>query len=261
MLTLIELMAVDMFWGLVMHKEEVVVTPIGNFILPEEKEYGACYLATRNSLSWEESTIEFIKNNANYGSVISGGVYIGTLLPGISKYCKSVYGFEPNTNNYNLSLKNISLNNLNNVFIYSLALVESSGTYRMLIKGDQKAWHGDFLSGDAPLGEKSFISSDASGECILGISIDEVVAFFDLKDISIIQLSLEGSECNAILGAQKTIFDQMPIIISRQKLTKNLPDCYEESKFTVGTDINKEDLKFNFNSYIYYVPLIHGLLK
>lgn len=171
------------------------------YYIPENAEHRPACQSILHNQQWELETLDLIKKilNKHPGNIIHAGTFFGDMLPFFSsivdEFC---YAFEPVLENYIMAKLCVSKNNLTNVILQNMALYSNLNTKFMEIKNKDNLDHGG----------SSFITDD--GNYIINtITID----LLDLKNISIIHLDLEGSEYDALLGAQKTISKYKPTII------------------------------------------------
>ena len=143
--------------------------------------------------------------------IIHAGMFFGDILPGLASALapgRTIYGFEPNPENFVCAQWTALLNALTNVVIHNVGLgeVQKSGRMRMFE-------HGRAIGGGshiiAHLCEAEEDNADMRSVKI--VVIDEIVPSH--ADVGIIQLDIEGYEKFALLGGLTTIRKCRPIII------------------------------------------------
>lgn len=174
--------------------------------------------ATQKILSgevWEPETLQFMSRHCGTGDLIHAGTYFGDFIPALSRACApnaKVWAFEPNPENYRCALITTTLNNLHNVEITNAGLGSQEGSMPMLV-ADQ--------TGRALGGASQLIESDSYVEeqivRVKILKIDDVIPAD--RNISIIQLDVEGFEQPALAGAIATIKRCKPVLI-----LENLPN-------------------------------------
>jgi len=131
---------------------------------------------------------------------IDGGAYIGDSAMILQEYDpRRIYAFEPLSENYDLLLKTIKLNNLSQIVVP----IKKALGLRRESKHIVSLNSGSFISD---------IFDQEMGQTTEVISIDEFVDEKDL-DVGLIKLDVEGYELDTILGAEKTIKRFKPVMI------------------------------------------------
>jgi len=166
---------------------------------------------------YEPRTIEFIMSHCQDGDIVHAGTYFGDFLPALSRSCTpdaKIWAYEPNPENYRCAIMTLCINGLENVELKNAGLGERQHSNVMVTTNSQ----------GIPLGGASRIISghlkNFSGgkeEKIQIVTIDDQVPVD--RNISIIQLDVEGYEKEVLSGAINTIKRCLPIII-----LENLPD-------------------------------------
>lgn len=145
---------------------------------------------------------------ARPGSLIHAGTFYGDMIPSFAKKCPSiVYAFEPVLENYILAKLCVSTNNIQNVALFNAGLGESIGTALVEFE-DASGLHKGGLSQMA-----------ASGQPTTLVTIDSL----SIKDLSVLQLDVEGFELPALIGARTTIERHQPTVL----IEDNSGNCAE----------------------------------
>jgi FkbM family methyltransferase len=138
------------------------------------------------------------------GSMVHAGTFFGDMLPSFSRKTPgTVYAFEPVLENYLLARTATIENDLQNVILMHAGLGTSPGLARI-------ETHGRFRH----RGGSSQIVAHAEKQTfrvqpISLVSIDQ----FDIGDLSLIQLDVEGYEMPVLQGAVESIKKHQPVIV------------------------------------------------
>lgn len=156
----------------------------------------------------EPETVEWIEGFDKNDIVYDVGACVGQFSLIMSKYAKEVYAFEPATFNFNLLTKNIIYNFKkglidNNIIPLNIALSSKSRldifNYNSLREGSSShslSWARDSVGNEfAP----------AFSQKMFSISIDDLIALFNLPVPNHIKIDVDGTEHDIIEGAKKTL--------------------------------------------------------
>jgi len=156
---------------------------------------------------YEPRTVEFLRANCGAGDIVHAGTYFGDFLPALSRACLGmVWAFEPNLENYRCARITALLNDLSNVELRRAGLGAANGALPLVtVDADGLARGGSstFMNGGS--------SQPGQMEIVPVVSIDEAVP--EDRQVSIIQLDVEGFEQPALAGALKTIARCRPVIV------------------------------------------------
>jgi FkbM family methyltransferase len=131
---------------------------------------------------------------------IDGGAYIGDSAIVLQEYNpRRIYAFEPLSENYDLLLETIKLNNLSQIVVPIKKALGLRKESKHIVSLKSASFISDIFDQDV-------------GQTIEVISIDEFVNEKDLE-IGLIKLDVEGYELDTILGAEKTIKRFKPIMV------------------------------------------------
>jgi FkbM family methyltransferase len=181
---------------------------------------------------YEPETIQYIIDNCGIGDVIQAGAYFGDFLPGIAKHISKnsqVWTFEPSSEYYRCAKITILINNLNNVNLFEVGLGEEKSQVQLQIETED----------GRRLGGASRIIDSKKGKFV-DITIETLDSMIpEDRNISIIQLDLEGFEIPALKGAINIIKRCKPILIleilSHNDILAN--DWFKENILSLGYEI------------------------
>lgn len=185
----------------------VAYNKYGGYLTPLSSQHRPAVQKILNGQVYEPDTIQFMVNNCGKGDIIHAGTFFGDFLPALSSAISSnsyVWAFEPSKENYRCAKITTMINELDNVKLFNSGLGETSKTSKMVIK----------TNNGVNLGGASRILDENEN---IGTMIDvDVVKIDDMvgeRDISIIQLDVEGYEQQALAGAIETIKRCKPLLI------------------------------------------------
>lgn len=187
---------------------------------------------------YEPETIKFIISNCGNGDVVHAGTYFGDFLPALSKGAapgSKIWAFEPNPENYRCATITLEINNAANVVLTNAGL---GAKYEdlLVLTADK---NGISLGGGSRIVTKD--SKEAAvAERVQIVTIDDMVG--PDRNVSIIQLDVEGHEKEAIAGASKIIKSCRPIIILEVLPNSTLleSDWFSENILTLGYRKNND---------------------
>ncbi len=181
---------------------------------------------------YEPATIQYIIDNYGTGDIIQAGAYFGDFLPGIAKNITSkaqVWTFEPSPEYYRCAEITILINNLKNVHLFQVGLGAEKAQVQLQIETED----------GRHLGGASRIIDSKKGKFV-PITIETLDSMIpEDRNISIIQLDLEGFEIPALKGAINIIKRCKPILIleilSHNDILAN--DWFKENILSLGYEI------------------------
>lgn len=180
----------------------------GAYCVPSSSSHRPAAQAILGGLVHEPDTIEYILENCKEGDIVQAGAYFGDFLPALSRSCgenAKIWSFEPSSENYRCARITLELNGIENVELHNIGLGSEES------EGDLRIRYGD---GSASGGGSKIIdssSTEGSFEKVRIRPIDEVIG--DEREVSIIQLDVEGYEIDALSGGMKTILRCKPVLI------------------------------------------------
>ena len=163
---------------------------------------------------YEPETIEYLIANCGSGDIVHAGTYFGDFLPAVAKNIAQgaiLWAFEPNKENYECANITILINRLHNVVLHNAGLgCENKQSYVVTSSANGKA-----------LGGLSKIADDeTSQQAVSIITVDDAIG--SERNISVIQLDVEGYEEEVLKGSIATIRRCLPIIIVEVSPTSTL---------------------------------------
>ena len=167
---------------------------------------------------YEEYESELILRNINKNSVaVDVGANIGYYTLLLAKICKKVYAFEPDKMCFEILLKNIKENNLDNVVAINKAVSDEAGEV-------------DFVVDEENLGNHKIVTSNMKQVTRINtIKLDDEI----MEKIDLIKIDTQGWEPKVILGAKRIIKKYKPIIFMEYS-----PQSYKENNLDSKGMIN-----------------------
>lgn len=159
---------------------------------------------------WEAETIQFLATHCQGGDVVHAGTYFGDFLPALSCAVDAdakVWAFEPNPENYRCACVTVFVNELQSVELTNAALGERPGVLPLVTRGVQ----GASLGGASRIAQAGGRRDDKRSVDVRVVTIDEMVP--SDRQVSVIQLDVEGFERQALAGALATIRRSKPILV------------------------------------------------
>ena len=169
-----------------------------------------------NNQFYEAETSQFIGGILEQGDCfVDIGSHIGyfSLLAAslVGKYGK-VLAFEPDQTNYNHLIENLALNKFENVTAYNVAMGSEVKKTEFFVNLDNDGGHALWDVGLHPFNVKS--QAQKTTREIQLMTLDRIIQTQGLKNVKVIKIDTEGSECNILRGALNTMLDHnVPFII------------------------------------------------
>jgi FkbM family methyltransferase len=190
-------------------KCKVSYNKYGGYCVPLSSHHRPAAQKILSNDVYEPKTIKYILSNCNNGDVIHAGTYFGDFLPALAKGVATdakIWAFEPNPENFRCARITLEINDIANTVLTNAGLGDKHET--LLVKTIDD--NGRALGGASQIiTDKS--NDSAGAESVQIVTVDDEVE--SDRDVSIIQLDVEGHEKEALTGALKTIRRCLPIII------------------------------------------------
>lgn len=139
-----------------------------------------------------------------------------------------IISFEPTKSTYELGLKTMELNNLQDI------------TYENLALGDKTETSLVHIHDDCPGANRLICSEDKQQESCQTVTLDSYIEKHNLK-VGLIKTDVEGFEPNLLEGALKTITEQKPILLI--SIYHNYNDFYKIKPYLESLNLG---YKFDF---------------
>lgn len=188
----------------------VAYNEYGGYCIPRESIHRPAAQAVMRGEIWEPDTIEFIINNCANGDVVHAGTYFGDFLPRLSlEVAKTaqIWAFEPNPINFRCAEITILLNRLTNVTLCNAGLGEITGKASLQV-ADIK---GKAMGGSSTINNNKNLAGLSKHELIGLTKLDDAIP--RNREITVIQLDVEGYELQALQGAIGIISNCKPLLI------------------------------------------------
>ncbi|MES5943912.1 MULTISPECIES: FkbM family methyltransferase [unclassified Bacillus cereus group] len=225
-----------------------------------------------NNNKWEEYTFnildKFLNKDSNYLDI---GAWVGPTVLYAANLAKHVYAIEPDPIAFQELNNNLHLNPLVSpkITLIQAALSPQTGTTN-LYKGNE---YGDSTS--------SLIPANSDHACVVNcITIDELITTYNIKNLNLIKIDIEGSEYKLIPSMKKFLEIKKPTLYlslhppflrktliqqytckneleyNYNKINKNLIESLHMYKYIYdinGNRINKEKLlnETNFQEFLF----------
>jgi FkbM family methyltransferase len=156
---------------------------------------------------YEPATIELVAAHCGTGDIVHAGTYFGDLLPAFSRCLApeaKVWAFEPNPESYRCARVTLELNGLTNVALAHAGLGAVVG------RGAIQTTDGS----GRPLGGCSqVVAAGVAAGCqpVEIVTVDATIS--PDRNVSVIQLDVEGHEVPALTGALATIRRCRPLLV------------------------------------------------
>jgi FkbM family methyltransferase len=206
----------------------VAYNKYGGYFTPISSQQRPAVQKILNGTVYEPETISYIRDNCSKGDIIHAGTFFGDFLPGISSALAAeakIWAFEPNTENFQCAKITCMINQLGNVNLFNAGLGDRKTKSQMVIKSVKGINLGgeSYISNKKPEGETIDIDI---------VKIDDIIP--SKREISILQLDVEGYEKQALIGAMETIKRNRPIIILEDNNNIIESDWFNHNILTLG---------------------------
>jgi FkbM family methyltransferase len=160
----------------------------------------------------EPRQIEFILNRCGTGDIVQAGAFFGDYLPALSSGVAEegiVWAFEPNPRSFFLAQKTIELNGITNVRLHNCVLHDEPGKVDLVVEQGTGKPLGGMTHVARP--ENNRKTTPGRTVSVDAKTLDEVIP--SDRNVSIIQLDVEGHEIHALRGAVETVKRNRPILM------------------------------------------------
>ncbi|WP_299619793.1 FkbM family methyltransferase [Pelagibius sp.] len=188
----------------------IAYTENGGFCVPLSSRHRPAARTILQGGVYEPETIAFLTDNCGGGDIVHAGAYFGDFLPALSRACAAgaqVWAFEPNPENFRCADVTCAINGLNNVHLMNSGLGPARARAVMQVRDRT----GRALGGSSQVVEEAGGLSDRLTTAVDLVALDDVVP--SDRQVSVIQLDVEGFEQQALAGAVKTIARCLPILV------------------------------------------------
>lgn len=156
---------------------------------------------------YEPLTIEYMLRNCGDGDIVQAGAFFGDFIPALALNCAKttkIWAFEPHPISYTAAVETCRLNSIRNTALLNTGLSNRSEFATMQISSDK------VLLG----GGSSITNRCQPGGTVCTIktcTLDTVIPA--TRNVTILQLDVEGHELEALEGAGQLIARCHPIVI------------------------------------------------
>ncbi len=150
--------------------------------------------------------------------VIDVGGHIGLFSLYASQFCKHgiIYSFEPVKENYQLLLDNITLNNLNQIKPFNLAVSSSNSSVKLYLNDDE-AGH-------------SMFSESSKTITVNSTSLQRIFDDNNIENCNFLKLDCEGTEYEILQNLPTSYFDKIEKLIIEYHMADSHPELLEKLK-------------------------------
>lgn len=220
----------------------VAYNKYGAYCMPVSSQHRTLNQKILKGQVFEPDTIQFMVENAKDGDIVHAGTFFGDFLPAISRGISDkakIWAFEPNPESYRCTQITMMLNNIQNVSLLNAGLGEAPSVINLTTK-DKK---GVSLGGSSTIAKQD--REAGTTEQIDVLTIDGSVP--KDRNISILQLDIEGFEKQALMGALETIKRCKPILILEDDHGFTKSDWFKDNILSLDYNIDK---KLHYNQVI-----------
>lgn len=142
--------------------------------------------------------------------VIDIGGHIGLFTIYASHFCKrgKIFTFEPVKENYKILRENISINNLQNVSAFNVAVSDKNDRIKIYLNDNDQAAHSIFENGH------NFIETDS-------LSLKEIMDLNSIDKCDLVKLDCEGAEYEILRALPQDYFKKIDKICLEYHLIQN----------------------------------------
>lgn len=213
----------------------IAYNKFGGYFLPLQSIHRPASQATLRGIVWENETIDYLVNNCEGGDIIHAGTYFGDFLPALSQACDEnnfIWAFEPNQENFRCAEITCLINKLENVNLYNAGLgALNSSAFMNTLDSEGKS-----LGGSSKVIESDSNMDSSYLEKVKIVSLDTIIP--QERNISVLQLDIEGYEKEALMGAIDILKRCRPILLLENPLPD--PTWLEQNILSLGYKFVKE---------------------
>jgi len=220
----------------------VAYNKYGAYCMPISSQHRTLNQKILKGEVYEPDTIQFMKENVKEGDIVHAGTFFGDFLPVISRSISEkgkIWAFEPNPESYRCAQITILLNDIQNVSLLNAGLGDSPSRVNLTTKDK----NGTSLGGSTNLVVQD--NEVEKTEQIDILTIDGSVP--KNRNISILQLDIEGFEQKALMGALETIKRCKPILILEDDHGFTKSKWFRENILSLNYKLDK---KLHYNQVI-----------
>lgn len=169
--------------------------------MPHEEGQDIAIEVVSKEVDFIDTVMEYVHRR---NACVQAGGHIGMYPIRLAKYFKTVYTFEPNTNNWECLVKNTKV--YPNIIVLNKGLSDKKGEEIFLL---DKNPDGRANSGSAFVKDKEYPEYDLKEFNSEVLRLDDVIT----EQIDFIQLDVEGHEYEVLKGATELIKKYKPILM------------------------------------------------
>lgn len=221
---------------------KVAYNKYGAYCMPVSSQHRTLNQKILKGQVFEPDTIQYMMDNAKEGDIVHAGTFFGDFIPAISRGVSEkakIWAFEPNPESYRCTQITMILNDIQNVSLLNAGLGDKPSKINLTTK-DKK---GVSLGGSSTIGAQDKVAGTTEQIDIL--TIDGSVP--KDRNISILQLDIEGFEKNALMGALETIKRCKPILILEDDHGFTKSEWFRDNILSLNY---KMDKKLHYNQVI-----------
>ena len=211
---------------------EISYNKYGGYCVPFSSRHRPAAQKILCNKIYEPKTIEYMIKNCGRGDIVHAGTYFGDFVPALSRAAAAdakVWAFEPNPENYLCAKITIEINGLKNVVLTNAGLGDKHETvFMQTVDEDGRA-----LGGASQI-IPGLSRDDAGSVPVKIVRVDDSVD--PGREVSILQLDVEGHLKEALSGSLETIRRCLPIIILEVFPDRTLldSDWFSENILSLG---------------------------
>ena len=158
---------------------------------------------------------------------IGGNSGVATIILAKQNPDSKIYSYEPDHNLYLNIIKNVQINNLNNVYVFNIAVSDKNGVCQL-------SKFPSMTGANTIYANNKFIDytrNTVINNTIKTISLDTLINEHKIKSIDLLKIDCEGAEYNIIYGSN----------LFKKNIVKNMVGEFHDLKYT-DTLNNSDDL-------------------